>query len=180
MLLKEQHRRYFFERLENPQWVGALADQEFFKHVPDILPDGELVRLPIWPEGDYLVRMAPHVPADVVRAVKQGHPTDNPVVNRAIVQIAGLVPLAFVDDLMPFVEAAASSNYVEYYGMVELPSVVTRLAQGNKIGLAIRLSTILLQVNEGTSTDFGDGWVTLRASARLGPWSFGQAYQRIR
>ncbi|WP_284987874.1 hypothetical protein [Arthrobacter sp. fls2-241-R2A-172] len=60
-------RRAFFEGLNNPHWVVPLANEGMFTDPPEQEITGEgLVRDRYWPEIDYLTRVAPAVPSDVV------------------------------------------------------------------------------------------------------------------
>ena len=55
---RPENRAYFFDRLENPNWVDALHKAEFFTP-PDPVPAGDgYVQFPPWPEGRYLARAA--------------------------------------------------------------------------------------------------------------------------
>src|SRR6185295_17745765 len=56
----EQYR-YFFDRLENPLWIGPLREHKFFQNPPAIIHDKErgTIGFPPWPESRYLARMAP-------------------------------------------------------------------------------------------------------------------------
>src|SRR4051794_26544086 len=73
-----QLRRAFFEGLKNPLWVGPLAKKGLFKNPPepDQMPDG-LIRDVYWPEIDYLVRVAPQVPAAVVNVLLELKQSNN-------------------------------------------------------------------------------------------------------
>src|SRR5215218_8583312 len=64
---RPENRAYFFDRLENPNWVRDLAQRGFFANPPGPVPAGEpgYVRFPPWPEGRYLVRVAAEAPAAV-------------------------------------------------------------------------------------------------------------------
>src|SRR5438128_7793895 len=58
LLSSPQHEAYFFSRLENPNWIGPLAERDVFKYPPKAEHlEGE-VRFPAWPPGRYLARMA--------------------------------------------------------------------------------------------------------------------------
>lgn len=76
-----QHRRIFFERLQNPLWVRALDDAHAFDSSPDLETDeAGQVRLRPWPEGEYLTRMAPLASEEVARILLKHANTENPAV----------------------------------------------------------------------------------------------------
>ncbi len=71
--------KYFFDRLENPNWVEPLWERGFFKNPPPSI-SGErenTIAFPIWPESQYLARMAEHVPELVCEIIKKIPTTEN-------------------------------------------------------------------------------------------------------
>jgi hypothetical protein len=66
-----QHRRVFFDRLQNPRWVAALDAHRVFDSPSETIRDeaGQEFWMP-WPQDEYLVRMAPLVPAAVGRILR--------------------------------------------------------------------------------------------------------------
>ena len=89
-----ENRSYFFDRLENPEWVVPLKERGFFGDPPAPRPGSEpgSTQFPPWPEGRYLVRMAPLVP-DAVAAILANLPrSENPTVTRSLLEVAGALP----------------------------------------------------------------------------------------
>lgn len=77
---RPENRAYFFDRLENPNWVRGLDQRGFFADPPGLVPAEEpgYVRFPPWPEGRYLARVAAEAP-DAVASVLQNIPgSENP------------------------------------------------------------------------------------------------------
>ena len=59
-----EHRKYFFGKLDNPEWVEPLSKKNVFSTPPQAIRDetrGTIV-FPPWPEGEYLGRMAKSKP----------------------------------------------------------------------------------------------------------------------
>src|SRR6266851_6289673 len=50
--------QYFFDHLDSPAWLEPLSRQGFFKEPPKPEQEGDYVRVAIWPESRYLVRMS--------------------------------------------------------------------------------------------------------------------------
>lgn len=73
MLLHPQQRIYFFNRLENPEWIEPLNKKGFFNHPPEVIEDTSqgTVSFPLWAESRYLARMAKEKPEEVLAIVKQ-------------------------------------------------------------------------------------------------------------
>jgi hypothetical protein len=103
-----QHRRVFFERVENPRWVEALDAKQVFDSPPATAIDasGQELWTP-WPEGEYLVRMAALVPETVVRILLRVASSPNPYVHDIVLQAALKLPLPEAEGLV-----APLQNYV--------------------------------------------------------------------
>ena len=88
-----QHRRVFFDRLQNPRWVAALDAHRVFDSPSETSRDeaGQEFWMP-WPQGEYLVRMAPLVPAAVGRIFARVSDSSNPYVHELVLQAALALP----------------------------------------------------------------------------------------
>src|SRR5476651_1579616 len=83
-----EQRRYFFYKLQNPLWVKPLWEKGFFRNPPDPMPTGDGgFQIPLWPESQYLARVAKESPVDVVEIASKIQ-TENPRVLEDIVDIA--------------------------------------------------------------------------------------------
>jgi len=83
-----EQRRYFFYKLQNPLWVKPLRDKGFFLKAPEPIPTGDGgFQIPLWPESQYLARVAKESPTEVVEIVSKIQ-TGNPRVLEDIVDIA--------------------------------------------------------------------------------------------
>src|SRR5258708_7482211 len=93
-------RRLFFNELENPEWLAPLAKRGVFAD-PGLVESQEGYRAWPWPEGDYLLRVAPERPAEVTALLKEVADSDNPWVQRALVEVAAVLPVADLAALVP-------------------------------------------------------------------------------
>lgn len=86
---KETDRQYFFDKLNNPLWIGPLREKGYFKNPPSIkeLPDGR-VQYPYWPELSYLVTVAEYATGEIIDILLALPKTDNPRVYDDILSIA--------------------------------------------------------------------------------------------
>lgn len=77
LLLRPVQRRRFFSRLARVEWLAPLMAEGFFRHPPrrQVFRDKSWRSRP-WPEGDYLLRMAPDA-SDSVAAALASVPDDN-------------------------------------------------------------------------------------------------------
>ncbi|WP_109509060.1 hypothetical protein [Nocardioides speluncae] len=110
-----QHRRVFFERLENPRWVAALSRRGIFATPPEARIDSEGREFwQPWPDGDYLVRMASKAPSDVTDALLAASHSVNRIVQGTIMRAAIELPpdhaVRLADSVAQYV-ASGALNY---------------------------------------------------------------------
>lgn len=112
---KLQHRRAFYSKLDNPNWVKALDDAHAFDNSPVLVnaPDGS-VRAEPWPEVDYLARMAVSVPGDVAKVFAKVITTEHPWIRRSIVDGASEMPASEAAALADGIAAWAEAPYSRY------------------------------------------------------------------
>jgi len=135
-------RQYFFDKLENPEWLQSLRARGFFSSPPD--PDLETGACPPWPEARYLARMAPAKPDDFVEILNEMKPTRN---------VCAVAPL--LEGLLAIPPEAAARAISAVKRWVESRSVwfpqnvrklIVRLAEGDLSGPALELARCFLQV----------------------------------
>jgi hypothetical protein len=86
--IDSEQRRYFFYKLQNPLWVKPLLEKGFFRNPPEPFPTGDGgFQIPLWPESQYLARIAKESPDDVINIALQIK-TGNPRVLEDIVDMA--------------------------------------------------------------------------------------------
>jgi hypothetical protein len=106
----QAHAAYFFDRLENPKWLGPLKDRGFFVCPPSPQAvEGGGVRYPVWPASRYLAKVAAHSPEKVAEILR-GIETENPSILRDILDAAGRMPPAIAATLAPTVCGAIKAG----------------------------------------------------------------------
>lgn len=146
LLVYAEHYRYFFDRLENPEWLKPLWDKGFFKHPPQPVRDKEegTIRFPPWPEARYLVRMAKHKPELVAKIIREMDDTENASVQSDLGEAALAMP---PDISATLVEKALKWAETPYLLLPEkLGALMSHWAQGGKTEEALRLASVLLDV----------------------------------
>src|SRR5271166_4081088 len=84
---------YFFGKLTSPDWIAPLQRKGRFSHPPETVVGDNYIQFPPWPEGDYLVRMAPLAPQAVFDAIEAvAYASDNELVHQVLLQIAAELP----------------------------------------------------------------------------------------
>ena len=142
-------RKYFFKRLDSPEWFGPLRKKGFFKIPPTVERDEEhgTIHCPSWPESQYLVRMARRKPDRVAQVIQDMDDTDNAAVHLDLVNALLAMP-SNVSVL--FVEKAACWAGSPYLRFPELPEklgqFISHLAKGGKTEEAMAIARVLLEV----------------------------------
>ncbi len=114
-----QHRRAFYDKLDNPLWIvplearGALAPEAGGLQAPGFVRP--------WPQGEYLQRMAAIAPAQVAAVLTKYLDSEDPVVRsvllRAAAQMDGETAATFVDGIVAFIR---EFNYFDHEELLRL------------------------------------------------------------
>ncbi|MBX6764609.1 MAG: hypothetical protein IRY88_13155 [Rubrobacteraceae bacterium] len=139
-------RRYFFDRLENPEWLEPLRAKGFFRHPPQPERNEQegTIRFPPWPEAHYLARMAKHKPELVAKIIQEMEDTDNAAVHTDLVDALLAMPPEISARL---VGKAARWAEIPYLLLPEqLGQLVSHLAKSGKTEEAMAIARVLLDV----------------------------------
>ena len=142
---RPEQRRYFFERLENPEWIEPLRERGFFNGPPPpVSKEPNVLEFRLWPESRYLARMASHAP-DLVASVMIGFEgIENPFVIRDILEAALNMP---PEAAAQFASTIASLTKAPGLIGIERPGeVAVRLARTGQEKRAIKILNALLEV----------------------------------
>jgi hypothetical protein len=135
-------RRAFYSKLDNPHWVAALARQDVFKNPPatEVMPDG-LVRSDIWPEIDYLVRMAPIVSKDVADVLEPIADSTNQWVRRGIMEASTVMDPADVARLVPKMKLWSGDELGNFrMDARDISTTIVRLLEGGQHAKGMQLA----------------------------------------
>jgi hypothetical protein len=143
--------RYFFAKLQNPEWVEALRAKGFFASPPPVSRDDEkgVMRIPDWPEADYLARVAAEVPelaADIVLKMPE---TTNDRVHQSLTTLALNLPPQLAARLLDKIVTWMPSSRLMTLSM-RLPHLVSHLAEGGQSAEALRLARELFAFEEAS------------------------------
>lgn len=146
LLVHAEHYRYFFDRLENPEWLDPLWKKGFFKHPPQPERDEEegTIRFPPWPEARYLARMAQHKPELVAEIIQKMDDTDNAAVHADLVDAM----LAMPPDISAQLTNKATQWAERPYWLLpeKLGELMQHWAKGGRTEEGLRLARVLLDV----------------------------------
>jgi hypothetical protein len=143
--VRPEQRRYFFERLENPEWIKPLQERGFFNSPPSPLQkEPNVIEFRLWPESRYLARMAPHEP-ELVASIMMGFAgTENPFVIRDILDAALVMPPVAAASLAPTIASLTTAPGL--VGIERAGEVALNLAEAGLEKPAIKILNALLEV----------------------------------
>jgi hypothetical protein len=157
---------YFFGQLSSPSWIAPLAERGRFNHPPPLeRVSNNAYRIPPWPEGHYLLRMASVAPDEVAKAIgPECYKSDNPLVHMLLVEIATNVPGPAAKDIADrelgwlAKQRSSSTLYPE-----KAAALIIHLIDEGETETALGLSRVMLQVwapepkGGGTPIELEDG-----------------------
>lgn len=171
-------RSYFFERLDNPEWLEPLWKKDFFRHPPAPVRDEEqgTIRFPPWPEARYLARMAKHKPELVAQIIQQMDDTENTFVQGDLVEAMLSMPADVSVQLADKAKKWAESPYSLL--PEKLGQLMAHLSKAGKIEKALEIAQVLLDVFPDTqkSVNGAEGGYQMppEPRARFDVWDYEQ------
>lgn len=139
----------FYEALSDPAWVGHLRAAGMFGHAPTAIREGDMVRLPLWPEGLVLVRFARSTPEEVAAAAAEVPQSDNSRVVQLLASCAAELPpeLAADSGLVARIVADLKAHAQLLDVAEPLARLMTALAEAGRVGKAMDLLRALLWID---------------------------------
>lgn len=150
MVRKEQYR-YFFYKLENPEWLEPLKEKGFFlkENAPKIDRDEKkgTIGFPLWPETHFLARMAAYKPDIVLDFILPLVEVDNVSVHVDLADAALAMPPELAAKWVKK-EIAWIKEQGNLYLLLpdKLGKLMASLARGGQIDTALKLAGALLEV----------------------------------
>jgi hypothetical protein len=139
---------HFFGRLTSPDWIEPLKKRERFSHPPPMIVEETSLRFPPWPEGEYLVRMAPLAPEAVFGAIDvTAYESNNALVHSILLRIAAELPVGLAAQISEK-EAKWASRQGRFFHLYEdkVVPVVLKLAAEGSADVALSLLSPVLHV----------------------------------
>ncbi len=96
--------RYFFGKVTSPGWLPKLKDAGLFANPPEPIQEEDGIRLPPWPQADYLARVAIAEP-NAVRGIIANVHTTNTTVQWQLMEIVRALPVSEAVKLVPKVHS---------------------------------------------------------------------------
>ena len=169
----EQHR-YFFERLENPEWIEPLRKARFFAELPTETHEGKVVTFYLWPASRYLSRMAGLKPDLVAEIMSEFPETANPFVLQDILNAARAMPPAAAAKLAELLARSARGS--SFVGIDRAGEIAVNLAEAGETKAALTiLRSVLDVVPDPRPVTVGPSGHVYRHDARTAIRSFDYA-----
>jgi hypothetical protein len=164
--------RYFFERLQNPEWIMPLRQRGFFRAPPEPVKHDDLVEFPAWPESAYLVRLASETPELVLEIIKDMPSSENFRVHQDLLEAACRMPPDKAADIVPLAKRWLDNDYV---GLLpeRAGDLMLHLAEGGQTHAALTvLQTLTKPILREISLPLGGSQTVVRreANPRYNPW----------
>ena len=179
--IRSLQRRRFFMRAKSPEWIVPLRAAEFFKYPPDRLKNADgSWQMVAWPEGEYLLRMAPQRPDSVAEILKDvPKDCENPIVWAVVTDAVIALPPPHAGPLAKLLKTAPSIVFPVLVGHKALEAAIS-LAEAERdealvvLQLLLRLKSVIIPAQEqaetlsnyagrlrllGTRVFAGDAWV---------------------
>jgi hypothetical protein len=183
LLVHDEQYRYFFDRLENPEWIEPLWGKGFFRQPPKPIQDEEegTIRFPPWPEARYLARMAKHKPEIVADIIQDMDDTDNVAVHSDLLDAMLSMPPDLSVRLVEKAVHLAKSPYIltaEKFGQL-----ISRLAKGEKTHEAMTIAEDLLDIFSDSKRVEAPGpgktfYPSSEPQARFDSWEYEQILKK--
>ncbi len=154
LIVRKEHYRYFFDKLENPEWIEPLWEKGFFKNPPKIYKKDNSIFFPTWPEARYLARMAEHKPELVCDIIKQMPETDNVQVLWELADAALKMPPQVAATLIDKFKQWTNLQYFDVVLAEKLGSLIEHLVKGGYFEQALSLANNLLDIQESKEDIF--------------------------
>ena len=154
LLGQVQNIRYFFDKLENPEWITPLYEKGYFKHPPEPIKDENrgTISFPPWPTSNYLARMAALKPKKVLDIIIEISDTENIRVCEDFLEALIKIPPEVAVNLNKRVKKWIKLPYQLIFPE-KLGDFILHLAKGGQINPALDLAKSIFKVLPGKESN---------------------------
>lgn len=183
LISQTEHRRYFFEKCDNPEWLEPLSKIGAFTKPQEPLKQGGYIRFIGWPESQYLVRIVDRKPDEVFEIVSKLD-SENQSVLEDFIDAAIKSP---TDVAVKYVPLIKKRNWIKNPYNLLLPDKIAdlmeKLAVDGKTEEAIQIARIIFDVKIDESKEVPDEDGTSlyfhpEAKPYFDEWRYGQTISK--
>ncbi|PIT95673.1 hypothetical protein COT94_04510 [Candidatus Falkowbacteria bacterium CG10_big_fil_rev_8_21_14_0_10_37_14] len=181
---KPEHRRYFFQRCDNPNWLEHLKSINTFLSPQEPLREGGYIRFIVWPESQYLLRIADKKPQEVFDIIKGLNSTNQSVLD----DFVGAAIKSPPEIAEQYVDLICKNKWIQNSYNLLLPDKVADLmdllAGAGKTKVALKLARILfdtkvdppVKVSDDTENPLSTVWYD--AKPYFDTWRLGEIVKK--
>ncbi len=142
-----QSYRYFFDRLDNPEWISHLKNKGYFQNPPKPIQNSEngTIQFPPWPESHYLARMAKEKPEEVLKIILDIPETENYQIIENFIEAALNMPTDLSIKLLQRIKKVFQLPY-EIFLPDKLGSLIVHLSHGGYSKESLELCKEILKL----------------------------------
>lgn len=179
-----EHNRYFFQNCTNPNWLEPLTSIGAFKHPQEPLREGGYIRFLVWPESQYLAKIAKDKPQEVFDIVKTLDTDNQSVLNDFMDAALNSPP----DVAKQYVNLICKKKWIQNQYNALLPEkiakLMVKLVDAGNTADGLRLARILFDTRilpqAHTAKGNEDSLITSHPEAKpyFSDWMFGEIAEK--
>lgn len=170
--------KYFFEKIETPDWLNPLHENGFFEQPPSPEKDGKYIQHTEWVESKYLVKVADKAPLDVARIILSIPNTDNEKIHEDYVTAA-----ARMDSKNAIKIAKKEIQWVEHTDDLfflypeKAANLIIHLAGNNEFEMAVAFTEKLLRIKKSEQEDKNRYFRDVKI--KFSVWTYGRVVNKL-
>lgn len=155
-IVEPQHRRYFFDKCDNPKWLDLLNKKNAFSNPQEPIKKDGYVQFIGWPESQYLVKIASEKSREVYEIIKK-LTTENQSVLDDFISAALKSP---ADIASLYVDIILKNKWLHVQYNLRLPTeigdLMNKLSVEGEVNQALRLANELFTLTADKAKNEGD------------------------
>ncbi len=150
---KYSYHEYLLKNISSA-WLEPLRKRGYFSNPPDPISESDCTSFPLWPESQYLVRMAAKKPEEVMEIIEKIKPTKNFRVHTDYASAAGNMPGTVAKRIVPLAsEWIKNRDTIFSLLPYKLADLVIKLYEDEETDAALDLASTILDVTIDESVD---------------------------
>lgn len=169
--------RYFFDKLEHPQWLNPLNQHGWFNNPTQIIEDSDgSIRYPDWPQARYLRRMASIQPDDVLGIIMSIPDSRNIRIYGDLIDAILEMPYEHSVKMVPTIIEWIKTSHDLRFLPERITNLIIHLANEDTIEQSIQLFNVLYGVitTEEQTASSDETTINSDNHTRIRGWEYGK------